>query len=153
MLFRDERPVRMASAPLISVVDDDDAVRKSLQRLLRSVGFAVKVFASAEDFLHSEHLCTTRCLILDVRMTGMSGLELQRQLVARHNEVPVIFITAHGDEATRSRALSGGALDFLHKPFSEEALLDAIQAALSWKQSGTKDKPSSERMMVTISET
>ena len=143
----------MASVPLISVVDDDDAVRKSLQRLIRSVGFAVKAFASAEDFLHSEPLCITRCLILDVRMPRINGFELQRQLVASHNEIPVIFITAHGNEATRLQALKDGAIDYLWKPFSDEVLLNAIEAALSSKRSGTKDKPSSERMMVTISET
>ena len=143
----------MASAPLISVVDDDDAVRQSLQRLITSVGLAVKVFASAEEFLNSEQLATTHCLILDVCMRRMNGFELQRQLVASHNEIPVIFITAHGDEGARSRALRGGALDYLLKPFSEEALLEAIQAALNAKRSVTKDKQSSEGIMVTSSET
>lgn len=120
----------MASSPLISVVDDDDSVRESLGGLIRSVGFAVKVFASAEEFLNSDHLRNTDCLILDVRMPGMNGLDLQRQLAASYRKIPVIFITAHGDEEVRSRALNGGAVDYLLKPFSEEALLNAIDAAL-----------------------
>jgi len=120
----------MANLPLISVVDDDDSVRESLRGLIRSVGFAVKVFASAEEFLNSDHLRNTHCLILDVRMPGMNGLELQRQLAASDRKIPVIFITAHGDEEVRSRALNGGAVDYLLKPFSEEALLNAIDAAL-----------------------
>ncbi len=120
----------MASLPLISVVDDDDAVRRSLQRLIRSAGFAVKVFASAEDFMISEHLPTTRCLILDVRMPGMNGFELQRHLRNSHCQIPVILITAHGSEVARSRALKDGALDYLCKPFSDEALLNAIETAL-----------------------
>ena len=120
----------MANSPLISVVDDDDSVRESLGGLIRSVGFAVKVFASAEEFLNSDHLRNTHCLILDVRMPGMNGLELQRQLAASDRKIPIIFITAHGDEEVRSRALNGGAVDYLLKPFSEEALLNAIDAAL-----------------------
>jgi FixJ family two-component response regulator len=120
----------MANSPLISVVDDDDSVRESLGGLIRSVGFAVKVFASAEEFLNSNNLRNTDCLILDVRMPGMNGLELQRQLAASYSKIPVIFITAHGDEEVRSRALNGGAVDYLLKPFSEEALLNAIDAAL-----------------------
>ena len=120
----------MANLLLISVVDDDDSVRESLRGLIRSVGFAVKVFASAEEFLNSDHLRNTDCLILDVRMPGMNGLELQRQLAATDRKIPVIFITAHGDDEVRSRALNGGAVDYLLKPFSEEALLNAIDAAL-----------------------
>jgi len=120
----------MANLPLISVVDDDDSVRESLRGLIRSVGFAVKVFASAEEFLNSDHLRNTDCLILDVRMPGMNGLELQRQLAATDRKIPVIFITAHGDDEVRSRALNGGAVDYLLKPFSEEVLLNAIDAAL-----------------------
>jgi FixJ family two-component response regulator len=123
----------MANSPLISVVDDDDSVRESLGGLIRSVGFSVKVFASAEEFLNSDHLRNTDCLILDVRMPGMNGLELQRQLAASYCKIPIIFITAHGDEEVRSRALNGGAVDYLLKPFSEEALLNAIDAALKSK--------------------
>lgn len=116
---------------LISVVDDDESVRESLRGLIRSVGFAVKVFASAEEFLNSEALRNTDCLILDMRMPGMSGLDLQRRLAARHSGIPVIFITAHGDQEERARLLRDGAVDYLLKPFSEEALLNAIDAALS----------------------
>jgi FixJ family two-component response regulator len=123
----------MANIPLISVVDDDSSVRDSVRGLLRSVSFAVVVFASAEEFLSSDRARETDCLILDVRMPGMSGFELQSRLVASYPQMPVIFITAHGDEELRSRALRGGAVDFLLKPFSEEALLTAVQAALSQK--------------------
>ena len=115
---------------LISVVDDDESVREALCGLLRSVGFAVKAFASAEEFLTSDQLRSADCLVLDVRMPGMGGIELQRQLVAGHYEIPVILITAHEDEGMRARALSGGVGAVLIKPFSEEALLNAIQSAL-----------------------
>ena len=117
--------------PLIAVVDDDASVRESLGGLFRSVGFTVRAFASGADFLASDDLCATDCVILDVRMPGMTGLELQRRLCASHRDIPVIFMTAHDDAQTRSRALSGGAVDYLIKPFSEEALLDAVQAALA----------------------
>jgi FixJ family two-component response regulator len=124
----------MANRPLISVVDDDDSVRESLHSLLRSLGYAVRVFASAEEFLNSDHLCNTDCLILDVVMPGMNGIELRRHLLASHCETPVIFITAHGsDEEVRSRALSEGAVDYLIKPFSEDVLLNAVRKALSSK--------------------
>jgi FixJ family two-component response regulator len=123
----------MSNLSLISVVDDDASVRESLQGLIRSFGFAVEAFASAEEFLNSYSFPDTRCLILDVRMPGMSGLELQRQLAASHREIPVIFITAHGDGAARSQALKDGAVDYLLKPFREEALLHAIHAALNLK--------------------
>jgi len=120
----------LAKTPLISVVDDDDSVRESLRGLLRSVRFGVEVFASAEEFLGSDRVRETDCLILDVRMSGMSGLELQRRLLASQPGIPIIFITAHGDEGFRSQALKGGAVDYLLKPFSEEALLNAVQKAL-----------------------
>src|SRR6266542_2453466 len=129
----------MSNPPLISVVDDDESVRESLSGLIRSVGFGALVFASAEEFLSSNRLLDTDCLILDVRMPGMNGLELQRRLAASHTSIPVIFITAHGDEEARVRALNGGAVEYLLKPFSEEALLSAIDAALKSKWHGTKD--------------
>jgi FixJ family two-component response regulator len=116
--------------PLISIVDDDESVREALWGLVRSVGFAVSTFASAEEFVNSDQLGNADCLILDVAMPGMSGIELQRQLVADHNAVPVIFITAHEDEGIRAQALRGGAEAVLIKPFSEEALLNAIHSAL-----------------------
>jgi len=123
----------MVNLPLISVVDDDTSVRESLQCLIRSFGFAVEAFASAEEFLNSGNLHNTRCMILDVRMPVMNGPELQRRLAASHREIPVIFITAHGDEAARSQALKDGAVDYLLKPFTEEALLNAIRASLNSK--------------------
>jgi len=123
----------MAQRPLIAVVDDDHSIRESLGGLFRSVGFAAQGFCSADAFLQSADLPKTDCVILDVRMPGMSGLELQRRLVASHPDVPVIFMTAHDDARARSQALSSGAVDYLIKPFSEEALLDAVRAALGSK--------------------
>ena len=120
----------MIEAALISIVDDDESMREALQSLLRSVGFRAKTFASGEQFLQSDQIENTACLILDVRMPGMSGLELQRRLMATQCRIPIVFVTAHGEEEARSRALQEGAVDFLLKPFSEEALLNAIQAAL-----------------------
>ena len=124
----------MSEIPLIAVIDDDEAIREATQSLLRSMGLRVAVFASAEDFLNSGQLQATDCLIVDVRMPRMSGIELQRQLATAHDPMPIIFITAHGDEETRARALRAGAVAFLDKPFSDEVLLRAIQAALpsSW---------------------
>jgi FixJ family two-component response regulator len=122
----------MAKIPLISVVDDDESVRESLDGLLRSAGFAVKVFASAEEFLNWDHLRDIDCLLLDVRLPGMSGIELQRHLVASQHQIPVVFITAHGsEEGVRSRALQNGAVDYLIKPLSEDTVLNAIHKALS----------------------
>ena len=120
----------MSETALISIVDDDESMREAIQSLLRSVGFRAKTFASGEQFLQSDQIENTACLILDVRMPGMSGLELQRRLMATECRIPIVFVTAHGEEEARSRALQEGAVDFLLKPFSEEALLNAIQAAL-----------------------
>ena len=125
----------MAKVPLIYVVDDDESVRESLDGLLRSVGFAVKVFASAEEFLNSNHLRDIDCLLLDVRLPGMNGIELHRHLVASHCEIPVIFITAHGsEEGVRSQAFQNGAVDYLIKPLSEDTVLNAVHKALSAKR-------------------
>jgi len=121
----------VAIPELISIVDDDESVRQGLSRLLTSVGFAVSTFASAEEYLSSDQLERPDCLILDIRMSGLSGIELQRQLVANHSEVPVIFITAHEEETERVQALEGDARTVLIKPFSEEALLSAISKALT----------------------
>jgi FixJ family two-component response regulator len=124
----------MANRLLISVVDDDQSSRESLRGLFRSVGFAVEAFASAEEFLNSDHLSDTECLILDVRMPGMDGIELQRHLLASHRKIPIIFITAHGsDDESRSTALANGAADYLTKPLSQEELLSAVHKALSSK--------------------
>jgi len=116
---------------LIAVVDDDTSVRESLSTLLRSVGLAVRLFASAEELIASNDLGEIDCLILDVRMPGMSGLELQRRLAVSHPRLPVILMTAHGsDDEVRARSLSDGALDYLSKPLSEETVLSAIQMAV-----------------------
>jgi len=115
---------------VISVVDDDQSVREALKSLLDSVGYGTEVFISAEDFWNSGRLTKTSCLILDVRMSGMSGLELQRLLNAAESNVPIIFISAHDDGEARVRALHAGAIAFLQKPFSEDALLRAISKAL-----------------------
>ena len=121
---------QVSETALISIVDDDESMREAIQSLLRSVGFRAKTFASGEQFLQSDQIENTACLILDVRMPGMSGLDLQRRLMATQCRIPIVFVTAHGEEEARSRALQEGAVDFLLKPFSEEALLNAIQAAL-----------------------
>jgi FixJ family two-component response regulator len=120
----------LSNPPLISIIDDDESVREALWALVRSAGFAACTFASAEEFVKSDQLGNADCLILDVRMPGMSGIELQRQLVADHCEVPVIFMTAHATEGIRAQALKNGAEAFLIKPFTEEALLNTIHAAL-----------------------
>jgi FixJ family two-component response regulator len=116
--------------PLISIVDDDDALRYSLDDLIRSIGFRTLGFATAEAFLDSSQAHDTACLILDVRMPGMNGLDLQRQIVAANWPIPIIFITSHADDDARARALGAGAVAFLYKPFREEELLNAIDAAL-----------------------
>ena len=115
---------------LVSVVDDDESIRESLPDLLRQCGFAAKAFSSAEAFLASEALSDTRCLILDIAMPGMSGPDLQRELRRRRQEIPIVFITARSDETIRPRLLAQGAVECLFKPFSEAALLDALNAAL-----------------------
>jgi len=114
----------------ITVVDDDQSVRESLQGLLKSMGFAVKTFDSSEAFLESDSLPVTQCLILDVRMPGMSGLDLQRELAASARQIPIVFVTAHYDANLRSRVLAEGALACLRKPFAEQELLSAVSAAL-----------------------
>ena len=115
---------------LVSVVDDDESVRESLPDLLRQFGFAAEAFASAEAFLASEVVGQTSCLILDISMRGMSGLDLQRELTRGRLRIPIVFITAIGDNAIRTRVLADGAVECLFKPFSETALLDALNAAL-----------------------
>jgi FixJ family two-component response regulator len=119
----------MAIRPLVSVVDDDESVRESLPDLLREFGFTVQAFSSGEEFLASDCVGQTRCLVLDVAMPGMSGPELQRELTLRRQEIPIIFITAHADETVRPRMIELGAVECLFKPFSEAALLEALNAA------------------------
>jgi len=120
----------MAIRPVISVVDDDESVRESLPDLLREFGFTVEAFSSAEEFLASNCVDLTRCLVLDFAMPGMSGPGLQRELKLRQREIPIIFITAHGDATVRPRLLADGAVECLFKPFSETALLNAVNAAV-----------------------
>src|SRR5216683_896552 len=115
---------------LVSVVDDDESVREALPDLLREFGFAAKAFSSAEDFLASDYVGQTRCLVLDIAMPGMTGPDLQRELTRRGQEIPIVFITAHRDETVRPRVLELGAVECLFKPFSETALLEALNAAL-----------------------
>jgi FixJ family two-component response regulator len=115
---------------VVSIVDDDDLVRTALQGLLKAVGLPARAFASAEAFLESGHQHDTACLIADIRMSGMSGLELQAKLNAERIRIPTIFITAHGDERLRMQALRAGAVEFLAKPFDNKALLESVQAAL-----------------------
>jgi FixJ family two-component response regulator len=115
---------------LVSVVDDDESVRESLPDLLRQFGFAVQAFSSAEEFLASDYVRQTRCLILDIAMPGMTGPELQQELMLRRQEIPIVFITAHGDETTRPRMLEQGAVECLFKPFSDTALIEALNIAL-----------------------
>lgn len=115
---------------LVSVVDDDESVRESLPDLLKMCGFMVEAFSSAEEFLASEHVAQTKCLILDIAMPGMSGPDLQQELRRRRREIPIVYITAGEDEAVRPRMLEQGAVECLFKPFSETALLEAINTAL-----------------------
>ena len=119
------------TGPLLSVVvDDDESVRESLPDLLREFGFTARAFSSAEEFLSSECLDETNCLILDIAMPGMSGPDLQQELKRREREIPIIFITGHRDDAVRARVLQQGAAGFLLKPFSDSDLLAAIKTAL-----------------------
>ena len=115
---------------LISVVDDDESIRESLPDLLRIFGFAAQTFSSAEEFLASDQIGQTRCLILDIAMPGMTGPDLQRELKVRQQDIPIIFITAVRDEAVRPRLLREGAVECLFKPFSDSDLLDALNTAL-----------------------
>ena len=119
----------MVKPPLVSVVDDDESVRESLPDLLREFGFSVRTFSSAEEFLTSDCVAQTRCLILDVTMPGMSGPDLQGELTLRGQKIPIVFITASRDEGVRSRVLEQGAVECLFKPFSDTALLEALNAA------------------------
>jgi FixJ family two-component response regulator len=117
-------------AQMVAIVDDDDLMRTALLGLLKSAGLLAHAFASADEFLRSGHQHDTACLITDIRMPGMSGLELQAQLNADHCRIPTIFITAHGDAKMRMQAIRAGAVEFLAKPFDDEALLESVRAAM-----------------------
>ena len=119
-----------AKTKLVAVVDDDELVRVALQRLLKAAGLGVVSFSSAEDLLKSGQLPETACLVVDIRMPGMSGLDLQVKLKEESHAIPIIFITAHGDEKMRIQAMRAGAVAFLAKPFDSGILLDRIRAAL-----------------------
>jgi len=120
----------IALRSLISVVDDDESVRESLPDLLRALGFAAEAFASAKEFLASDCVDRTGCLVLDIAMPGMTGPELQEELARRRHAIPIVFITAQADESVRPRMLEQGAVECLFKPFSEAELLAAVSAAL-----------------------
>ena len=120
----------MLGVPRIAIVDDDDSLRNSLENLVRSLGFRAQGFPSAEAFLSWREARDTACLILDVRMPGMTGLDLQRQMISRNWRVPIVFITSHADDHAQARALEDGAVAFLYKPCREEDLVNAIEAAL-----------------------
>jgi len=125
---------------IVAVVDDDISVRESLESLIRSVRIEVRVFVSAEEFLNSAHPEEADCLVLDVHLPGMTGIELHRHLLALNRNIPALFITAHSsDDRARSAARSEWTVAYLTKPFSEEELLDAVQAALKWKSKPTTD--------------
>jgi len=115
---------------MVAIVDDDDLMRSALQGLLKSAGLTAQAFASAEEFLKSGEKDQVGCLVADIRMPGMSGLELQAKLNADQYRIPTIFITAHGDEKMRMQALRAGAVEFMAKPFDDEALLESVRAAL-----------------------
>ena len=120
----------MSSPAVVAVVDDDESVRESLPDLLREFGFSAQAFASAEEFLASDSPSVAQCLILDIAMPGMSGPDLQRELARRRRQIPIIFITAHGEDAMRQHVLKQGAVACLLKPFTDTALLQALSAAL-----------------------
>ncbi len=115
---------------IIAIVDDDEPLREALGSVLKAAGFSIDTFASAEEFLESPHRQNIACLILDVRLPGMSGVELQRHLIEARNLLPIIFVTAHGDASLREMVMQAGASGFLNKPVRSEALLKEIRAAL-----------------------
>ncbi len=132
--------MRAPRPALVAIVDDDQSVRESIRSLVKSFGFRTDLFESAEEFLSKGHFSDTACLILDIRMPGMSGLELQDRLAERELRIPIVFLTAHGENATRRRALEAGAVDFLPKPVREDALMSAVGKAVE-KSEGTGRQP------------
>jgi FixJ family two-component response regulator len=128
---RHKKGINLAKTPIISIVDDNETFRRATARLMRSLGHAVAAFASAEEFLNSGRLNDTACLICDVQMPGMSGIELQEKLLTQGHRLPIIFVTAYPQSNVREQALTSGALGFLDKPFEEETLLSCLGQALS----------------------
>jgi FixJ family two-component response regulator len=121
----------LSKTPIVSIVDDDESVREATKGLVRSLGYSAATFASAEEFLSSDHLSETSCLIADVQMPGLNGPDLQHYLVTQGHCIPIIFVTAYPEERIRARVLKAGAIDFLSKPFSEESLIGCLDTALS----------------------
>jgi FixJ family two-component response regulator len=133
----------LPNKPLISIVDDDEALRKATKGLMRALGFRAEAFASAEDFLKFDRLHSTACLIADVQMPQMSGLELHRRLVASGVSIPTILITAYPDDSMRARALEAGVVCYLTKPFHKDHLLDCIHSAIDCGQAGKRQEDNS----------
>jgi len=129
----------LTEIPLISIVDDDEAVCAATGSLVRSLGFAIRTFSSADSFLHSSSVSETQCLILDIQMPDMTGVELQQHLCHLGFDIPIIFMTAYPDDAVRARVLEDGAVDFLHKPFeiSGQRFIDCLHAALDRRRGST----------------
>lgn len=123
---------------LISIIDDDESVRRTTKLLIESFGYRAAVFESAEAFLNSDQLSDTSCLVVDLQMPGMNGLQFQRRLAAEGNSIPIIFITSYGNKESRQQAMEAGAVAFLDKPFNDEQLLQNIRSALKQRSSGTK---------------
>jgi FixJ family two-component response regulator len=121
----------LRSTPLISIVDDDESIREATKGLVRSLGYLAATFSSAEEFLSSDRVEDTQCLITDVQMPGLSGVELQRRLIDTGRTMPTIFVTAFPDDRTRNRVLDAGAIGYLSKPYSEESLIECLDTALS----------------------
>ena len=130
----------MAEAPIVFVVDDDPSVRRAIKRLIGSVGLQAEVFASTQEFLRSQRPDAPSCLVLDIRLPGISGLDFQRELAAANTFIPIIFITAHGDIPMTVRAMKAGAVEFLTKPFRDQDLLDAIHVALEQDRSRRQEE-------------
>src|SRR5881394_1104391 len=133
-------------APVVFVVDDDPSVRRAIQRLVESVGLQVELFGSAQEFLRSERPDAPSCLVLDIRLPGISGLDFQRQLAEANIHIPSIFITAHGDIPLTVRAMKAGAVEFLTKPFRSRGLLDAIRAAIERDRSAHKERAETQEL-------
>jgi FixJ family two-component response regulator len=136
----------MDAEALVFVVDDDAPMRESLKNLLRSVGLRVEAFASAQEFLHSPRPDVPGCLVLDVRLPGLSGLDLQQQMAESDRDMPIIFITGHGDIPMTVQAMKAGAVEFLTKPFRDQALLDAVQHALERDRQARQQRARSEAL-------
>ena len=127
--------ISLPKVPMISIVDDDEAVREAISALVRSLGYAAATFASAEDFLESDRVDDTSCLITDVQMSGLSGVELQSRLIADGRPMPIIGVTAHPEESIRTQMLRAGAIGFLSKPFNDECFTDCLSTALKSRNS------------------